>query len=75
MEGESQVSNEHHVSGRAFYAFKAFYESFNLFQIGINSKFHYNLWLVLSVINLVANLNYALAILCIQKKLPFTIRY
>lgn len=58
-----------------FYAFKAFYESFNLFHIGINSKFHYNLWIVLSAINLFANLNYALAILCIQKKLPFTIRY
>lgn len=58
-----------------FYSFKAVYESFNLFHIGINSNFHYNLWLVLSIINLIANLGYTLAILCIQKKLPFTIRY
>jgi hypothetical protein len=58
-----------------FYSFKAYYESFNLFHIKIDTNFYYNLWLVLSVINLFANLLYTVAILCIQKKLPFTIRY
>lgn len=58
-----------------YYIFKTYYESFNLIFTGVSNNFFYWLWLTLNTINLVTNLIYTYAILCIKKKIPFTLPY
>lgn len=58
-----------------YYTFKTFFESYNLLNEGISEQFFYRLWLVLNIVNLFANLSYFYAILCIKKRMPFTLPY
>jgi len=58
-----------------FFSSKAFLEAFNIFQVGLSDLFFIRLFLILSVINLLSNLLYAYAILCIPKKQEFTLPY
>lgn len=58
-----------------FFGSKAFLESFNLFHVGLSDLFFRKLFLILSVVNLLANLLYTYAILCIPRKQEFTLPY
>lgn len=58
-----------------YYGCKAFIESFNIFHVGLSDLFFMRLFIILSVVNLLANLIYAYAILCIPKKPEFTMPY
>lgn len=58
-----------------FSASKAFLESFNLFHAGLSDLFFQKLFFIMSVINLMANLLYTYAILCIPRKREFTLPY
>lgn len=58
-----------------YYGCKAFLESFNIFHVGLSDLFFMRLFLILSVVNFVANLIYAYAILCIPRKQEFTMPY
>ncbi len=58
-----------------FFGFKAFMESFNIFHVGLSRLFLTRLFLILSGVNLLSNLLYAYAILCIPRKQEFTLPY
>lgn len=58
-----------------YYTFKAYFESFNLFDVGISDQFFYWLWLVLNILNLIVNIIYSYAILWIKKKIPLALLY
>ena len=58
-----------------YYALKAYGESFNVFNANASMHFYYNLWILLSVIGLFSNIIYTLSILCIPRKIPFTLPY
>lgn len=58
-----------------YYTFKATYEVFYLIPIRMSNFFYAKLFLILIIINLFANLAYAIAILWIPKKLKFTLPY
>lgn len=58
-----------------YYGCKAFLESFNIFHAGLSDLFFIRLFLILSVVNLLSNIIYAYAILCIPKKPEFTMPY
>lgn len=58
-----------------YYSFKAYFESFNLFNIGISDRFYYWLWLILNIVNLFTNIIYTYAILWIKKNMPFALPY
>lgn len=58
-----------------YYGCKAFIESFNIFHAGLSGLFFKRLFLILSFVNLLANIIYAYAILCIPKKQEFTMPY
>lgn len=54
-----------------YYGFKAFVESFNMVHLGLNPVILKDLWIILYFVNGTANLLYAIAVLCIPKKLKF----
>lgn len=58
-----------------YYSFKAYGESFNVFHPNVDMRFYYNLWIILSVVGLFSNIIYTLSVLCIPRKMPFTIPY
>ncbi|MEO5650035.1 MAG: hypothetical protein ABIR03_08940 [Ginsengibacter sp.] len=58
-----------------YYGMKAFVESFNMFHLGLSKGLLQSLWIILYFVNVVANLLYAIAILCIPPKLKFTFPY
>lgn len=58
-----------------YYTFKTFFESYNLLDEGISDRFFYWLWLMLNIVNLFTNLCYSYVVLCIRKKMPFTLQY
>lgn len=58
-----------------YYGCKAFIESFNIIHVGLSDVFLIRLFLILSVVNLLTNIIYAYAILCIPKKQEFTMPY
>lgn len=58
-----------------YFGLKAFVESFNVFRIGLPHEFLRNLWMILYFVNFIANLLYAVALLCIPTRQEFTWRY
>lgn len=58
-----------------YYTFKTYFESYNLFDVGISDHFFYWLWLILNIVNLFVNVIYSYAILWIRKNIPFTLPY
>lgn len=54
-----------------YYGFKAFVESFNMVHLGLNPVILKDLWIILYFVNGTANLLYAIAVLCIPKKIKF----
>jgi hypothetical protein len=59
----------------AYYGLKVLLEVFNSFKINFNNSFYIKIWLTLSVANCIANIIYAIAILCIPKKQEFFLQY
>lgn len=59
----------------AYYGLKVLLEVFNSFKIHFNNSFYIKIWLTLSVANCIANIIYAIAILCIPKKQEFFLQY
>lgn len=58
-----------------YYTCKAFVEVFNAVHLGLSYNFLWNLWIILYFVNVVSNVIYALAILCIPRKHEFTLPY
>lgn len=58
-----------------YYGLKVLLEVFNSFNISFNDTFYIKIWLTLSIANCVANIIYAIAILCIPKKQEFSLQY
>jgi hypothetical protein len=58
-----------------YYGLKAFIESYNMFHLGLSKGLLQSLWIILYFVNVVANLLYAIAILCMPPKLKFTFPY
>jgi len=58
-----------------YFGLKAFIESFNVFRFGLPHEFLRELWIILYFVNFIANLLYAVAILCIPSRQEFTWRY
>jgi hypothetical protein len=54
-----------------YYGFKAFVEAFNMVHLGLNPIILKDLWIILYFVNGTANLLYAIAVLCIPKKIKF----
>ncbi len=58
-----------------FYSFKAFIETFYIIKPKLSGDFYANLFQILVIVNLLVNLAYAIAILCIPAKRNSTLRY
>ena len=58
-----------------YYGCKTFVEAFNVFHLGLSNLFLWNLWIILYFVNVIANVLYALALLCIPTKQEFTLPY
>jgi len=59
----------------SYSSYKAFVEAFNVFPMPIDRlTFYFGLWVTLGIINIVMNLLFTAAILCIPPKQVFTIR-
>lgn len=58
-----------------YYSYKTFIEVFYIFHIHFSTYFYTRIVLFLLLINFVANLAYAIALLCIPKKQEFIYRY
>lgn len=58
-----------------YYGFKAFIESFNIFHLGLSSNVLNTLWWMLSFVNLITNLLYALAVLWAPTKIKYILHY
>jgi hypothetical protein len=58
-----------------FYGHKTFLEVFNIFSLPLSNIFYKYIWLTMSFINFIANIIFAIAILCIPKKEEFFMRY
>lgn len=58
-----------------YYSYKTFIEVFYIFHINFSTYFYTSIVLFLLFINFVANLAYAIAVLCIPKKREFTLQY
>lgn len=58
-----------------YFGCKSILEAFNLLDVGFSPRFYIQLFLILSIINLFANLIYAYAILWIPRKQEFTLPY
>ncbi len=58
-----------------YYSYKTFIEVFYIFHIKFSIYFYTSIVLFLLFINFVANLAYAIAVLCIPKKREFTLPY
>jgi len=58
-----------------YYGFKAYVEAFNVAHIGLSRALLIGLWKILYFANVVANLLYTAAILCMPKKQKFIMLY
>lgn len=58
-----------------YYGCKAFVEAFNVFHSALSNMLLKNLWIILYFVNVIANVLYALAILCLPTKQKFTLPY
>lgn len=58
-----------------YYSYKAFVETFALFDLGLGDGFSLNVFMVLTFVNFISNILYAISILCIPPKLEFTLPY
>jgi len=59
----------------AYYGFKAFTEVFMAFHLGFSDIFNRNVLIILYFVNLLSNILYAVAIVCIPTKQEFTLQY
>jgi hypothetical protein len=57
-----------------YYTYKAFVEAFHLFPLHPDKSFYIILWVILGIINMIVNLMFALAILCISRKTHISTR-
>ncbi len=58
-----------------FFSCKTFIEIFNVFETRLSIAFYERIWQSFSVINFIANIIYAIAVLCIPKKQEFIFQY
>ena len=58
-----------------YYSCKAFVEVFNAFDLGLSNGFNRHVFMVLYFANVLSNIVYAIAILCIPTKQEFTMPY
>lgn len=58
-----------------YYGCKAFVESFNIIHFALSKIFLWNLYIMLYFVNVISNLLYAIAILCIPTKREFILPY
>jgi hypothetical protein len=58
-----------------YYAFKGYVESFNVLHIGLSRETLNSLWKILYFVNVVANLIFTTAVLCMPKKQKFIMPY
>ncbi len=56
-----------------YYGFKAFLEVFNAFNLQFSNTFYTKVWMTLSIVNFIANIIYAIAIICIPRKQEFSL--
>jgi hypothetical protein len=55
-----------------YFPYKAFVETFHVFTIKMGYDFTHGLWFLIAVVNMIMNLIFTLAILCIKPKQQFT---
>lgn len=55
-----------------FFGIKMYIESFNMIHLAVNKEFYSNLWMIMLIVNLFANILYTIAIVCIRSKQAFT---
>ena len=58
-----------------YYAFKGYIESFNVLHIGLSRETLNSLWKILYFVNVVANVIFTAAVLCMPKKQKFIMPY
>lgn len=58
-----------------YFGFKAFIESYNMFHPRLSPGLLRHLWIILYIVNGIANLLYALAVLWMPSKIKFTLPY
>ena len=58
-----------------YYGFKVYVESFNVLHIGLSRGMLTSLWKILYFVNVVANLIFTIAVLCMPKKQKFIMPY
>lgn len=58
-----------------YYSCKAFVEVFNAFHLGLSDEFNRNVFMILNFANLMSNLIYSIAIICIPANQEFTLRF
>ena len=58
-----------------YYGFKVYVESFNVLHIGLSREMLTSLWKILYFVNVVANLIFTIAVLCMPKKQKFIMPY
>lgn len=61
------------ISFLLYYGCKAFVEVFNAFHLGLSDIFNRNIFKILYFANLISNIMYAIAILCIPRKQEFSL--
>jgi len=57
-----------------YFTYKAFVEAFHVFSVHQEKSFYIILWVILGIINMIVNLLFTVAILCISKKIRISIR-
>ena len=57
------------------YGFKVYIESFNVLHVGVRREVLINLWKILYFVNVVANILFTAAVLCMPKKQKFIMLY
>ncbi len=58
----------------SYYAYKSFVEAFHFFPIHPDKSFYIILWIILGIVNLIVNLVFTAAILCIRPTNQYSIR-
>ncbi len=61
------------VSFLVYYTYQAFILIFNIFPMAVSGEFYQRLWVILSLLNIVTNITYTIAILWIPKRMPYTL--
>ena len=63
------------ISFLMYYSCKTFVEIFNAFHLGLSNEFNRNIFMIMYVANLLSNIIYTLAILCMPPKQEFSMPY